>query len=165
MINISDVPGNDDVVRIINSNYCYYEAINFASFMYALGLKRDMSLEGDWSEQENGILVKPMITDELCDAQNLTYLGLIFKEPTNAHYYKTQEDTILFKTLGKVDFGYPGSQENLQTYYFYPGNAIQIPSGVIRQLSPVIGMLEIELIIQPKFKDSDEIPADYMATY
>jgi len=162
MIKTSDDSGVSNLNQIINNNYLIYEAVDFEGFLFALGLKKDMISKGDWREQETGVLVKPMITDDLSKEYNLTYIGLIFNQPTNAHYYKTREDTILFKTPGKVDFLLPGRQKP-QTHYFQPEEAIQIPRYVVRQLSPIDKTLEIELVVKPRYKESDEIPVKKVA--
>jgi hypothetical protein len=96
--------------------------------------------------------------------EKLSYLGLIFPNFTGMHYYKTQTDTILFKSPGGVTFSHDkDAPEKNWSHVFRKGDAIQIPPEVIRGLSPLGQPLEIELIVEPTFDLLDEVLVRYVA--
>jgi len=146
----------------MNSNF---KKIDFEAYKKFLGLKK--TIEGDWMEQDNGVLVKPFISEEESERHNLTYIGLSFSKPTDGHFYKTQLDTIYFKTDGKIEFyheyeinrkisdGEATGKEKTKVP-FSAGDAIEITPPVVRKLIPK-KRLEIELIVQPRFNPEDEV--------
>jgi len=133
----------------------YSRIYNFAKLKESFGI--ESTLEGKWKEQENGVLVRQLISEELSDELDLTYIGLQFSENTDGHKYHTQTDTIHFITDGLVEFATNHSGMELFRKYFIKGAAIQIPPHVIRKICVPEGGLEIELIVQPQFNIEDEI--------
>jgi hypothetical protein len=141
----------------------YFKKIDFDEFKRALGLT--VTIGGDWILQPNGVCVRSLISEEESVEKNVTYVGLRFVKPTDGHLYRTQTDTILFKTVGQIDFSKDGEQRKRPVYTFWKETCIQIPPSVTRRLKPVMGLysreqepkLEIELITQPRFRIEDEV--------
>lgn len=144
----------------------HFKKIDFGIFKKYLGLKK--TEEEEWTRQENGVLVKPLISDEESIRLNLTYIGLKFDRPTDAHFYKNQTDVICFKTDGIVEFcdGYflggksPQVTDKEKTRTPFPaGYAIEIPPPVVRKIvpKPTEKKLEIELVVRPRFDSKDEV--------
>jgi len=135
----------------------FYKKISFKA------LKEELKLEartvGEWETQPNGVKVKPLISEEESNARNLTYIGLIFPVHTDAHYYKTQVDSILFQNRCGIAFYEKVKGDYLMNFSsFNHGDAISIPSYVIRKIIPDEKKpSEIELIVQPKFNPADEV--------
>lgn len=145
-------------------SYEYFKKVDFEAYKDFLGLRK--RLDEDWKEEDNGVLVKPFISEEESKSLDITYIGLKFKEPTDGHFYKTQTDTIKFVTDGKVEFFKDyiinrkikngvkiGEGKEKSQVKFPAGSSAKIVPPVVRKLFPC----EIELIVQPRFNSEDEV--------
>ena len=146
----------------------HFKKVDFGVLRKYLGLEK--TDEGEWTRQDNGISVKPLISEKESVRRNLTYVGLIFEKETDAHFYKSQTDVICFKNDGIIEF-YDGYEVNEKDpsravtdkgkfrYPFPAEYAVEIPPPVVRKLAPKPGEknLEIELIVRPRFDSEDEV--------
>jgi len=134
----------------------YFREIDFEKVKRSLGLKK--KYDGKWNKVSDKIAIKNLISGRESKERNLSYLGLMYSNPGDGHRYKTQTDTILFLTEGEMEFCYEKSLDDKFYQHFSKGDAIRIPPPVVRRLNPGCEkFLEIELIVQPRYKSRDEI--------
>lgn len=133
-----------------------YKKINFENLKEKLKIN---TFVGRWTEQPNGVRAMPLISEEESEKKDLTYISLIFSKQTDAHYYKTQTENILFLSRCGMTF-----YENYNDKYimglssFKCGDAISIDPGVVRNIIPYENKpCGIELIVQPRFDIADEV--------
>lgn len=139
-------------------NEKFYQKINFELLRENLKLKLQ-ARSGEWAEQPNGVKVMPLISEKESEHKDMTYIELMFSKQTDAHYYKTQTDNILFLNRCGMAF-YEKMHEKyiMQFSRFESGDAISIKPRVVRRIIPYENKLcGIELIVQPRFDIADEV--------